>query len=226
MCQAIWGLPQAGILANKGLRKKLVPFGYFECVNTPGQCYHELRSILFTLAVDNFGEKYVGGEHARHLIDSTKAAFSLTKDWTGNLYCDISLKWDYINQTVDISMPNYAKKKMQEYNHVLPNHPQYCSYLPKPKRFGSEAQAPLPPNALPPLDAKGIKRVQKIVGSIFYYAHAVDMTVLMTLSSIAVEQTTETKRTMGQCIKLLEPHNKFSCASPLPCFRYDNEYPF
>ncbi len=34
--QAVWGLPQAGILANKLLRKRLKPHGYYECVNTPG----------------------------------------------------------------------------------------------------------------------------------------------------------------------------------------------
>jgi hypothetical protein len=34
--QAVWGLPQAGILANKLLRKRLKPHRYYECVNTPG----------------------------------------------------------------------------------------------------------------------------------------------------------------------------------------------
>jgi hypothetical protein len=41
---------------------------------------------------------------------------------------------------------------------------------------------------MPKLDEKGIKRVQKIVGSILYYAQAVNMTVLMVLSTIAVDQ--------------------------------------
>ncbi len=101
-------------------------------------------------------------------------------------------------------MPNYIKKKLQEYQHLLPKKPQYCPYLPTPKKYGSEAQSPLPPDDTPPLDAKGIKRVQKIVGSILYYARAVDMTVLMALSSIAVEQTKATERTMGRCLQLLD----------------------
>ncbi len=78
-----------------------------------------------------------------------------------------------------------------------------CPHNPKPQKNGSEAKAPLPLNATPPLDAAGIKRVQKIVGSILYYAQAVDMIVLMGLSSIAVEQTKATEKTMGQCIDLL-----------------------
>ena len=41
MWQAVWGLPQAGILANKLLCQKLLPHGYYECTNTPGLWKHE-----------------------------------------------------------------------------------------------------------------------------------------------------------------------------------------
>jgi hypothetical protein len=58
-------------------------------------------------------------------------------------------------------MPGYVKKKMQEYGHVMKFRIQMCPYQPKPKRFGTEAQAPLPPNILPKLDGKGIKHVQQ-----------------------------------------------------------------
>jgi hypothetical protein len=59
MQRAVWGLPQAGILANKHLRRKLAPFGYSECVNTPGLWHHETQPISFTLAVNNFRVKSV-----------------------------------------------------------------------------------------------------------------------------------------------------------------------
>ncbi len=36
MRRAVWGLPQAGILVNKHLCRKLAPFGYYESVDTPG----------------------------------------------------------------------------------------------------------------------------------------------------------------------------------------------
>ena len=94
--RAVWGLPQAGILANKLLRKRLKPHGYYECVNTPGLWRHATRPITFTLVVDNFGVKYVGKEHAEHLINCLKEeTYKLTEDWTGNLYCGILLRWDY-----------------------------------------------------------------------------------------------------------------------------------
>ncbi len=77
-------------------------------------------------------------------------------------------------------------------------------YTPALKQFGSEAQPPLPPDTSPLLDKKGVRRVQQIVGSILYYARAVDMTVLMALSSIAIEQTKATELTMARCTQLLD----------------------
>ncbi len=143
-------LPQAGILANKHLCRKLAPFGYFEHVNIPGLWYHESHPILFTLVIDDFGVKYVNKEDVDHLVESIKATYTLTKDWVGNLYCNIALNWDYDNRTVDISMPGYIKKKLQESNHVKLKQIQTCPYILAPKQFGSEAQRPLPAEDSPP----------------------------------------------------------------------------
>ncbi len=44
----------------------------------------------------------------------------------------------------------------------------------------------------------------KIVGSILYYTQVVNMTVLMALSTIAVEQTKAAERTLEKCRQLLD----------------------
>ncbi len=80
-------------------------------------------------------------------------------------------------------MPGYIKKKLQEYGHIVPKKIQGCP-------------SALPTDDTPKLDEKGIKRVQQIIGSILYYARAVNMTVLMALSTIAVDQTKATEQTM------------------------------
>jgi hypothetical protein len=54
------------------------------------------------------------------------------------------------------------------------------------------------------LDGRSKKRIQKIVGSILYYANAIKMTVLMALSTIAMSQAHPTKNTMTRCIRLLD----------------------
>jgi hypothetical protein len=87
----VWGLPQAGILANKHLRKGLLPHGYYECANTHSLWKHKTRPISFTLVLDNFRVKYVGREHVTHLTACIKEKYELTKDRTGDLYCGIKL---------------------------------------------------------------------------------------------------------------------------------------
>ena len=90
-------------------------------------------------------------------------------------------------------------------------------YSPELKKIGSEAQAPLPPDASLKLDEKGIKCIQQIVGSILYYARAVDMTVmtvLAVLSTIAIDQTKATEQTMKRiiCYRLCA-HKIYPCIS-------------
>jgi hypothetical protein len=84
-------------------------------------------------------------------------------------------------------MPGYIKKVLQKYKHCVPTKPQHCPYAPAPKQYGAKAQAPLPVDILPKLSLEEIKEIQRVIGSILYYAHAIDITVLMALNSIAIE---------------------------------------
>jgi hypothetical protein len=170
----------------------------------PGLWQHKTRPILFTLVVDNFGVKYVGKEHVDHLIWCIKQKYELTKDWMGNLYCGIKLNWDYNARTLDISMPGYIKTLLLKYKHQMPSKQQHCPYAPSPKQYGTNTQAPLPDNISPNLSPEKIKEIQRVIGSILYYAWAVDITVLMALSSIAIEQSKGTTNTMAKTKRLLD----------------------
>ncbi len=71
---------------------------------------------------------------------------------------------------------------------------QHCPYAPEPKRYGIDAQSPLPQDNTQKVSDKEIEQIQEILGSILYNAQAVDMMVLMALSTIASEQTKVTER--------------------------------
>jgi hypothetical protein len=100
-------------------------------------------------------------------------------------------------------MPGYIKKQLLKYEHIM-QRIQHCPYSPEPKKYGAEAQSPLPQDNSQKLTKKEIKQVQKIVGSILYYARAVDMTVLMALSSIASEQTKGSEHTLEKAYQVLD----------------------
>ena len=57
--------------------------------------------------VDDFGVKYVSKEHAEHLAKTLEQLYTITTDWEGRLCCGLTLTWDFINCTVDMSMPGY-----------------------------------------------------------------------------------------------------------------------
>ena len=54
--------------------------------------------------VDDFSDKYVGKEHAEHLAKTLELLYTITTDWEGGLYCGLTLTWDYVNRTEDMSM--------------------------------------------------------------------------------------------------------------------------
>ncbi len=56
----MYRLPQAGLLAQKLLEKRLNAEGYSQSFLKPGFWTHAWRPISFTLCIDDFGVKYVG----------------------------------------------------------------------------------------------------------------------------------------------------------------------
>jgi len=69
---------------------------------------------------DDFGIKYVGREHAEHLLATLEEHYTISMDWTGSTYLGLMLDWDYHNHTVNISMPDYVKKALQRFQHSAP----------------------------------------------------------------------------------------------------------
>jgi hypothetical protein len=101
--KGVYGLKQAGLLANQLLQTRLAPFGYYPARHTPGLWLHKTRPISFTLIVDDFAVKYVGKQHAEHLRNALLRTYELTTDWTATamatatatVYSGMTLKWDY-----------------------------------------------------------------------------------------------------------------------------------
>ena len=77
--KGMYGLPQAGLLANELLEKRLNKEGYFQSKLVAGLWAHKTRPIQFTLVVDDFGVKYVGQEHANHLLNTLEKHYKVTQ---------------------------------------------------------------------------------------------------------------------------------------------------
>ena len=81
--KGMYGLPQAGLLAQKRLIAHLATAGYHQCKYVLCLFEHVSSGTQFTLVVDDFGIKYCTDEGAQHLLDTLAALYLITTDWTG-----------------------------------------------------------------------------------------------------------------------------------------------
>ena len=169
-------------MANKVLVKNLAAAGYHQSPHTPGLFKHESRPIAFALVVDDFGCKYVGKEHALHLISVLETSeYQLTFDWEGKCFCGIDLDWDYDNGTVDLSMKGYIAKALQRFQHAPPFRPQHAPHQWTKPQYGAKTQMTKDPDNSAPLDPAGIQHLQQVIGVLLFYARAIDSTMLVML---------------------------------------------
>ena len=89
--RGMYGLPQAGRLANDQLVTKLAQHGYEPCPLTHGLWRHTTRNTIFSLVVDDFGVRYSTRADAEHLIAALKENYKVSLDWTGERYCGLTL---------------------------------------------------------------------------------------------------------------------------------------
>lgn len=124
-------------------------------------------------------------------------------DWTGCTYCGLTLKWNFKERWVDISIPGYIDKMLTKFQHTPPKRPQYSPHPAPEPQFGLKAQNITPANNSPLLEKAGKKFVRGITSSFLFYACMVDSTILKALNTIAQKQDKPTKLVKGWCIQLL-----------------------
>jgi hypothetical protein len=198
------GLPQAGILAQQLLEQRLNEHGYSQSKAVPGLWTHKTRPISFTLVVDDFGAKYVGREHAMHLISILKQHYEISEDWTGSKYIGITFDWDYANKRVHLSMTGYISKALQWFGHMHPRRLQNSPHAHVAPTYGAKAQYVEPDEVSVPLDKEGQKYIQAVTGTLLYYSRAVNPTMLVALNAIATQQASPMQNTMERIRQLLD----------------------
>ena len=201
--RGMYGLPHAGIIAQKLLEERLAKHGYHQSDKTPGLWTHIWRPISFSLIVDDFGVKYVGKEHADHLIKILEENYVVDKDWEGKKYCGISLDFNYKKRQVHLSMPGYCDEALRRFQH------ECVKWTDQPHKhviptYGATIQYAKDEDNTEKLGAAATKFIQQVTGTFLYYARAVDATMLVALSAIASEQASPTKQTMEKTKKFLD----------------------
>ena len=136
------GLKQASRITNDRLKARLAYFGFAPVSRTPALWKHDTKPILFSLVVDDFGVKYTRKDNADHLIQALQKLYIISIDWTGSLFCGLTIDWDYAAHTCDISMPEYLQTALLKFQHPAPKCPQHAPHSWAKPTYGGVVEQP------------------------------------------------------------------------------------
>ena len=191
-------------------------YGYAPCARTLALCTHATLPITFTFVFGYFGVKYTGKHTTLHLLNALKDLYTDSVNYTGTLYCGLTINWNYRAEHVDISMPNYISQALHKFKHSLAPKREDAPHKWICHSYGAKKQFSDPVNQSPRLPLSDIKHVQTVVGTLLYYAFAVDNTILVALDDLASEQTQGTQKILDSITQLL----KYAATHPNSTIRY------
>jgi hypothetical protein len=119
--KGMYGLPQAGLLAQLRLVDHLRKHGYTESKLVPCLFRHATNGITFVLVVDDFGIKFLTPEGRDHLFNTLRLLYTITADNEGAQYLGMAIQHDKEAQTITLSMPGYIAKVLTRFQqHIAP----------------------------------------------------------------------------------------------------------
>lgn len=207
--QAIFGLPQAGILSQNILYTHLQKHGYHIINTASGLISNKSKTLFLCLLVDDFLIKYKKHEDIEELIKILQLRYPIEINYEVKKYLGLTIERDRINKSLSISIPNYVNnalkrlgviKSIHDVHSPIPFH--HHSYNNQPQivtRDESEAASP-----------DQIKWLQVMVGIFLYYARLIDPTMLHAINKIASQQSKATQNT----IKLANHFLQYAATHP------------
>ena len=218
----MYGLPEAGRLAQQKLIPHLAKNGYTECPNTPMLFRHTIRNISFVLVVDDLGIKYKHSkpDDLEHLFLCLRELYSIKTNLRGDKFLGLTIEWNYQspykNSTCEVSIPNYYSDAIRRFDITCDSNvftPEICPH----RNYRSPSSQQIVYDESPLLDATGIKLLQSIVGVMLYAARAVDAMKLLPCSHLASSQPNPTENDLAAAQHLLR--NAATFPNPTLVFR-------
>lgn len=201
--KGMYGLPQAGLLAQQRLIKHLAAHGYTQSDIVPCLFRHQDNGVTFVLVVDDFGIMHETIAGRDHLLKTLRLKYKITVDEDGEHYLGMTVKHDKVANTITLSMPGYIRKVLARFKDWLGSQTAASPGVYKAPSYGAKVQKPVHDDTMP-LSPADKTTLQEVVGSILYYARAVDPTMLTICNTISSEQANPTEAVKAQAVRLLQ----------------------
>jgi hypothetical protein len=140
--------------------------------------------------------KYINMTNIDHLTSVLSQDYKIDTDWEGTWYLGLTLDWDYKLRKVHLSMPGYIKKACIRFGHTPLNKPQMQPHPHTLPTYGATIQFAKNIDQTPLATKEQQKYIQQVIGVLLYYRRAVDSTLLVALSSLALAQAAPTEHTL------------------------------
>lgn len=202
--KTIYGLPQAGLIAQKRLNKLLAEHGYHRCENTPGLYHHETRPTFFTLVVDDFLMACKSDEDRDHLLDVLRLLYEVKVDYKAQRYVGITIHHDIVKHRIEISVPNYIKNTLERFGIEIKAHGTHAPAPSPEKRYYDKTPQEATTDDSPAVGPAEQKFIQEVVGVLGWYARAVDPTIVCAVNKLASRQARPTEAVVKDALQLLD----------------------
>ena len=103
----------------------------------------------------------------------------------GDNIAGINVQWDFPGRRVRIDMRTYIDTLLLTLDWPKPRKRQLSPFIATPIAYGQKTQLTPEEDTSAPLSPERLLRVQKVIGSLLYYARAVDNKLLVALNAIA-----------------------------------------
>ena len=140
---------------------------------------------------------------ANHLLATLELFYQDSRNWSGARSCGLFLTWDYVARTSNILMQGYIEHAFKRFQHPSPRTPENSPHPWQHPNYGAKTQfAPLPAST-PALDAADKTRILEVLGTLLFFAQAIDSTLLTPIGKLASEHSQAMTTTMDKLAQLL-----------------------
>ena len=128
----------------------------------------------------------------------------MTQYWTGSLYCGIILNWNCAARILNVSILVFVTDALNIFQHSTPSILHHSPHQWSTTKYGSiSPQMSQQPDDSPSIAPAVSNIFHQVVGTLFYYYHAVQPTIMVTLDTITSEQVNITQAMSKNMSQLL-----------------------
>jgi len=201
--KGMYGLKQAGLLANDRIVTLFDKHGYKQSKYIPQLFFSEDKSTAFCLVVDDLLIK-ANEANRDKLYECLRTQYEIVTDNTGSKYLNIDIRRDKTNKLAGLSMRGYLDRLITRFDHWAGTRTAHSPGIYQPPSYGVKTQYAEPEDTKEKLSAADTLTLQQLVGGMLYYTRAIDATSMHETNKLGSDQSTATETILPRCQRLLE----------------------